>query len=241
MRVAIHQPHYFPWIGYFDKIAKVDTFVILDQVQFEKGSQMVRNRVLSNNGDIKYITISADTKDFLNRKYCDIQIKNPNEWKIKQKNALLNYYRKAEYRDEVMNIFCNFLSNTYLFLSEWTCESVKFVCRLLDIQTEIIYQSKIDYVDKGKKSDLVLSICQALKSDCYFSGRGGSVNYLDFLEFKKNGIDVVLQDFSHPIYKQCNSEKFIPGLSILDALLNCGIQKTKQMFWDNFSKTEFPI
>ena len=233
MRIAIHQPHYFPWLGYFDKIGKADTFVLLDCVQFEKGSQMIRNRVLSDTGEIKYITISADIKHFLEREYRDIRVKNPKEWKNKQINALMNYYRKAKYREEGLKIFEDFLSNDYQTLCEWTCESIRLVCRLLNIGTKIVYQSEVGYKDEGKKSNLVLAICKALKSECYFSGQGGSVAYLDKQKFAENGISIEFQEFVHPVYRQCGGDSFVPGLSVLDMFLNCGIEKTKKWFWEN--------
>lgn len=236
MNIAMHQPHYFPWLGYFDKIAKVDTFVILDCVQLEKGSQMIRNRVLSDTGEIKYITISADTKNFLGREYRDILIKNPEEWKTKQINVLKNYYRRANYREEGLKLFMNFLENDYPTLCEWTCESIKLGCKILDINTNIIYQSDIKYKDEGKKSDLVLSICKALGGDCYFSGRGGSIAYLDREKFIESKIKIVFQDFEHPVYNQCDYENFVPGLSILDIIFNCGIAGTKELFWEKCKK-----
>ena len=155
MKAAIHQPHYFPWIGYFDKMAKADTFVILDQVQFEKGSQMVRNRVLDGNGEIKYITISGDTKDFLNREYRELLTKD------------------------------------------------------------------------------VDAICNAIGVDTYFSGRGASMTYLNREKFAENGVKIVFQDFKHPIYPQCSTSEFVPGVSILDMLFNCGITESRRIFWEN--------
>lgn len=233
MDIAIHQPHYFPWMGYFDKIAKVDKFVILDRVQFEKGSQMIRNRVLSDTGEIKYITISADTKNFLEREYRDIQIKNPDEWKKKQLNALKNYYRKSKYCAEILVIFEDFLKNDFSALCEWTSESILLVCKILEIKTAILFQSDIEYDDDGKKSDLVLSICKALKCDNYFSGRGGSVDYLNRERFNECGIGIKFQNFTHPEYNQSGGETFVPGLSILDVLFNCGIEGTRKIFWQS--------
>lgn len=236
MKIAIHQPHYFPWIGYFDKIAKVDKFVLLDQVQFEKGSQMIRNRVVSDAGVIKYITISADTTNFLKKEYKDIQIKNADEWKTRQKNALKNYYRNADFLCEIMSILDVFWGNDYQTVCEWTCKSIELICGLLNIDTELIYQSDISYDKETRNSDLVLSICKKLKSDYYFSGRGASVKYLDQEKFKMNGIDIVFQDFGHPVYTQCNSENFIPGVSVIDMLFNCGIKEAKRLFWENIKK-----
>ena len=102
MRIAIHQPHYFPWIGYFDKMAKSDGFVLLDEVQLEKGSPMVRNRVLDQAGEIKFLTISGDTKDFLSRKYSELSTKDVQQWTQRQFNALQNYYRKAKFYKEML-------------------------------------------------------------------------------------------------------------------------------------------
>lgn len=237
MIVAIHQPHYFPWVGYFDKMAKADTFVLLDQVQFEKGSQMIRNRVLDNNGAVKYITISAETKAFLDREYNCLEVKDVKSWTDRQLNALKNYYQKSPYVEEILQIMKEFLSNEYSTVCGWTCASIDLICKLMEIETPIILQSEINYDRSRRKSDLVLAICDSLKSDRYFSGRGGSVEYLDRDEFGKNGVDIVFQDFKHPEYTQCNTKEFVPGLSILDMLFNCGVNKTRELFWDNVRST----
>ena len=142
MRVAIHQPHYFPWLGYFDKMAKCDKFVLLDEVQFEKNSQMIRNRVLCD-GNIKYITISANTKGFLNKPYSEILIKDKDVWSKNQLNALRNYYRKSAYFEEIYSMMEEFLNNDYQTLCEWTVNSILLVKNMLEIHTDIILQSNI--------------------------------------------------------------------------------------------------
>ena len=164
MKAANHQPHYFPWIGYFDKMAKADTFVILDQVQFEKGSQMVRNRVLDGNGEIKYITISGDTKDFLNREYRELLTKDVEGWTARQMNALRNYYRKAKYQAEILPLLEQLFQKDFKTICEWTCASMELVRELLEIKTPLIYQSDIQYDRDNKRSDLVYAICNATVS-----------------------------------------------------------------------------
>lgn len=238
MIVSIHQPHYFPWFGYFDKMAKSDTFVLLDEVQFEKGSQMIRNRVIDNNGDIKYITISADTKDYLNKPYCELQTKNIDIWTTKQKNSLQNYYRYSDFYKEIFPIISEFLSRDYATVCEWTIESIKLVRELLGIDTPIIFQSEVEYDRTKKRSDLVYAICNALGASEYLSGRGASVDYLDREKFAENGVQIVFQDIDHPVYNQCNTDDFIKGISIIDMLFNCGITGTKEKFWEAVNKSK---
>lgn len=237
MRAAIHQPHYFPWIGYFDKMAKADAFVILDQVQFEKGSQMVRNRVLDGSGEIKYITISGETKDFLNREYRDLRTKDVESWTSRQMNALQNYYRKAAYRQEIFPLLETFFRRDYSTICQWACASMELARELLDIRTPLMYQSDIDYDRDNKRSDLVYAICNAIGADTYFSGRGASMTYLDREKFAANGVKIVFQDFQHPVYPQCNAKKFTPGISVLDLLFNCGIAESRRVFWENVNSS----
>ncbi|MGI5977546.1 MAG: WbqC family protein [Candidatus Limivicinus sp.] len=241
MKASIHQPHYFPWVGYFDKMAKADVFVLLDEVQLEKSSQMIRNRVLDGNGNIKYLTISGDTKNFLSRKYCELKTKDVDRWTGRQLNALRDYYRTAAFRDEILPIIEDFFTRDYETVCQWTCGSLLLVRELLGIKTKIIYQSDIEYDRENKRSDLVYAICNAIGADIYFSGRGASVRYLDREKFASHGVQIVFQDFKHPMYSQCSSpENFTPGLSILDMLFNCGIEETKRIFWDNVrSSREF--
>ena len=230
MRIAIHQPHFFPWLGYFDKIKDVDIFVLLDEVQFEKGSQMSRNRVLDNNGNIKYLTISCDTTDFLNRSYRDISTKDNPTWIHKQINCLCNYYRNSNFKKEIDSIMQNYYQNDYNTVFQWTYESIRLSCDLLEISTPIILQSQIEYDKTSKRSDLVLEICKQLGADEYYSGKGASVNYLDKQKFNSENIDIVFQNFEHPVYEQLNSDAFVPGLSILDYFYSCGIDRAKALF-----------
>ena len=237
MRVAIHQPHYFPWIGYFDKMAKADRFVILDQVQFEKGSQMIRNRVIDTNGEPKFLTISGETGNFLEKEYRELATKNTREWTDKQLNSIKNYYRKSRGFKEMLPIMEEFLSRDYPTICEWTCASMTLVRQLLDIQTPLLMQSEIEYDHAFRKSDLVYAICNALGADTYFSGRGASVEYLDWEKFEQNGINIVFQDFIHPVYQQVNTAEFIGGVSVLDILFNCGIEESRRIFWENVRST----
>lgn len=237
MKAAIHQPHYFPWMGYFDKMAKVDTFVLLDQVQFEKGSQMNRNRIIDINGEPKYITISGKTDSFLNKEYRKIETKDIGIWTEKHLNAIKNYYRKASAINELLPTIEDFLSRDYETVCEWTCASIDIIRQLLEIKTPVIFQSSIDYDHQCKRSNLVYAVCNAIGADTYFSGRGASIDYLDRKKFSENGVNIVFQDFTHPIYPQINTNEFIPGISILDMLFNCGVEESRRIFWENVIKT----
>lgn len=233
MKLAIHQPHYFPWIGYFDKMAKVDAFVLLDEVQLEKGSQMIRNRVLDETGTIRYITISGETKGFLNRKYNELLTKNIEEWTARQMNALKSYYRKAKYWNEIFPYLAAFFDEKYETICQYTCSSIDLIRNLLEIKTPLLYQSAQNYDRTSKRSNLVFDICKIMDANIYFSGRGASVQYLDREKFSTNGIQIVFQDFQHPIYQQIHSNKFVPGVSSLDMLFNCGIEESRHIFWKN--------
>ena len=237
MKVATHQPHYFPWIGYYDKMAKADVFVLLDQVQFEKGSQMSRNRVLAPNGETKFLTISGYTKDFLNREYREILTKDVEVWTVRQMNALQSYYRKASYQAEIFPLLKQFFQKDFKTICEWTCASMELVRELLEIKTPLIYQSDIQYDRDNKRSDLVCAICNAIGADTYFSGRGASMTYLNREKFVENGVKIVFQDFTHPVYTQCSSKEFITGISILDLLFNCGVEESRRIFWENVRST----
>lgn len=230
MKVAIHQPHYFPWMGYFDKMAKSDQFVLLDKVQLEKGSQMIRNRVICD-GKIKYLTITADTKDYLSRYYSDILVKDMEVWKNNQLNALKNYYRESCYFSEVYSFVEEFLHNEYLLLCEWTSASIYWIKEILGIETKIIMQSDIDYNNDFRNSDLILDICRSLKADVYVSGKGASAKYLKQDQFEHRGIKIEFQKFIHPVYAQVGAKNFVSGLSILDCLFNMGMKGTKDIFW----------
>ena len=236
MIVAIHQPHYFPWLGYLNKMAYSDAFVVLDQVQLEKGSQMYRNRVLDNNGSIKYLTISYNTDNYLNRHYREIETKENAIWKKNQLSILKNYYRKAKYYSEMIEMIEDFLNNNSSTLFSWTFESILFLKKIFEINTPLLLQSEIDYDKSRKRSDLVLSICDAMHADVYLSGRGASIEYLNQKDFNEHGIEVKFQEFVHPVYQQCSTSVFVPGLSSLDCLFNCGIKEARALFWNQLEK-----
>lgn len=238
MRIAIHQPHYFPWVGYFDKMAKADAFVLLDEVQFEKGSAMIRNRVPDTKGEIKYLTISADTSDFLNKQYREIPVKDAQKCFEKQMNMLKNYYHRAPFKNEIMVLLEDYFSQQHETVCQYTCASIELVRDVLDIQTPLMYQSAVEYDRDRKRSDLVYAICESMNADVYLSGRGASMRYLKRDEFRGNGIDIVFQDFNHPQYPQQHRGEFVPGVSILDMLFNCGIEQTKSIFWENVSRAD---
>ena len=237
MRTAIHQPHYFPWVGYFDKMAKTDQFILMDDVQLAKRSPMTRNRVLAPDGEPRYISISASQCGHREKKYREIPLSKGTEWKSKNLSILHGYYRKAPFYQEIIALMESYFAHDFQTLCECTISSVRLVRDLLEIPSRLVLQSQLSYNIELKKSDLILELCLKSGANVYVSGRGASMNYLNREKFAKDGVDIVFQDFQHPVYSQCNSAEFIQGISILDMLFNCGIEESRRIFWENVNST----
>ena len=231
MKIAIHQPHYFPWMGYFDKMAKVDKFIIMDDVQLVDCSPMVRNKFLDNQGKELLLSLSIEKKGYLEKATKDIKLLNWNVVRKKQSKSMYFNYKKCEFFDEIWEKVKEVFERDYTYLIDLQIRDI------LNIKTEIIYQSDLAYDENLKNSDLVLELCLAIKANIYLSGNGGK-KYMNLNDYEARNVKVVFQNFDYPIYPQQNSKEFISKLSILDLLFNCGIEKSRKIFWNNVRKTK---
>ena len=228
MKISIHQPSYWPWLGLLHKIHLSDAYVILDNVNISKGSFQYRNQFLCN-GNIKYITlpIAYDSK----MKLSEVKFKR-DEWRENQLSFIRNYYLHSEYFDEIFphidNIYNEYYSNDACsFIIQTMFKTLEF----FDIKTEVYRASNQNFIDK--RGQLVLEICKFYGAKKYISGQGAK-SYMDedlINSFSKNNIDIEWQKFNFPEYSQFNSkDKFISGLSSLDLLFNHGITSSRRIF-----------
>lgn len=238
MMVAIHQPHYFPWLGYLAKMASVEQFILLDMVQLEKSSYMIRNRITDLDGNIKYLTISAEKHGFLEKEYREIRTKEFAIYTNRQKNLICDAYKKCDYFDQVWDVILPIFREEHEFLCDVTIHSINILREIFGINTPLVMQSDIEVNDNAKKGELVLELCKAVGADAYYAGRGASTQYLDIEEFDREGVHVVYQNFCHPVYEQIGNHSFMSGLSALDLLFNCGIEKSRELFWDSVKVNE---
>lgn len=236
MKIAIHQPHYFPWLGYLDKMSKVDQFILLDQVQLEKGSYMYRNRIVDATSEIKFLTVSADKHGFLEKPYSEILTKDQDTWKMKQAALLKNIYEDCTHFEEVWEQISAIFDKEHVFLCDIAIRSIEILCQMLQIKTPMVQQSQMYFDDSVKKNDLVLELCRSVGASCYLSGNGAR-KYTDEQSFADAGVQLRYQVFCQPQYPQLHNLEFIPGLSTLDMLFNCGVAETRRIFWENVNCT----
>lgn len=218
--VAIHQPNYLPWPGYFHKIANCDVFVYLDSVQFPRGQSFgARNRIKTPNG-AAFLTIPVSVPKQHDGKapYTEVGFADQ-KWKDKHRKTVAQCYRRAPYYDEVFALFEGELEPDRTF-AELTIGLIEAFCSYLDIGTRRVRLS--DTVESAhQKTDLIVDICRALEADAYLSGTGGGRDYNDEELLRGHGITLRYDEFSPPVYPQLWGD-FEPGLSLLDLLFNCG-------------------
>lgn len=231
-KVAIHQPHYFPWLGYLDKMAKVDEFVVMDEVQLTDRSPMVRNKFLQANGSSTLLSVSVDKKGYREKKMSEILL---SDWvRIGSKHLTffeLNY-KKTPGFDEVMSYVEPILGGDYTRLLDLELASMDALRSVYDIQTPLVFQSEISSGDMGKNNDLILNLCLSSNADVYLSGNGAREYMIDD-DFNNKGIRVLYQDFEYPYYPQRNQSEFVPNLSALDLAFQCGIDEARDVFYSN--------
>jgi len=217
MKIAIHQPAYLPWTGYFHKIKNVDLFVFLDNVQFQKGSFQNRNKIYTKQGPIWLTIPTLNTGAHFNEKIKDLGIDNNQRWQSKHLKSLHNNYSKALMFKKIMPKIEEFYHKEALTLSEFCWDMLNVFNEVLEIKTPMVKASEMQGLS-GMKSDLILNICKLKKASVYLSGDNGK-NYLVEKDFMANGISIQYQNYKINEYKQLGKE-FMPALGIVDLLFN---------------------
>lgn len=214
MKLAIMQPYFLPYIGYWQLINAVDKFVIYDNIQYTKKGWINRNRILNTDKDV-YITIPLD-KD---SDYLDVDQRNISQCfdRMKLLNQVSQYYRKAPNFKIGLSIFEEIIMNNEKNLFKFIFNSIEVVCTYLSIETPLIVSSSIDIRHDLKGQDKVLAICKQLNADEYINPIGGVDLYKKEV-FKAENIELkFLQTQAFEYYQ--NRNEFIPHLSILDVIM----------------------
>ena len=230
MIVGIHQPNFFPWLGYFDKLNKSDAFIFLDDVQFPRGGAgAYSNRVkLLISGEPRWITASIERNFQGTRKINEMISHSDIAWRKKIIKTIETNYKKAGFFDSsfpfLQDLILDPEENLALFNSKVICS----ICKKLGLDTgKISYSSNLDH--QGDSNQLLISLTRAVGGSTYMSGSGGASSYLDEAAYKKADITLKHQNFIHPQYSQHNSTVFQPGLSIIDPIMNLGFDDTRQL------------
>ena len=229
--VAIHQPEYLPWLGFFKKMMNVELFVFLDDVQFRKKGWQNRNRIRINDGTT-LLSIPVHTHSY--PKINEVTIDNEKNWSIRHKKSILYNYAKAPYFDEIKDFIESIFEKKFQYLVDLNTEIIKFIMNELEIKSKIVFSSELEISKKG--SDRVIDICKAVGADHYITGTCWAESNLRVEEFKKSNIDIEFQKFQHPIYKQIHGE-FIPEMSIIDLLFNEGRKEAKKILQNSISSS----
>ena len=231
MIVAIHQPEYLPWLGFFKKMMNVELFVFLDDVQFRKKGWQNRNRIRINDGTT-LLSIPVHTHSY--PKINEVTIDNEKNWSMRHKKSILYNYARAPYFGEIKDFIESIFEKKFQYLVDLNTEIIKFIMNELEIKSKIVFSSELEISKKG--SDRVLDICKAVGADHYITGTFWAESNLRVEEFKKSNIDVEFQKFQHPIYKQIHGE-FIPEMSIIDLLFNEGRKEAKKILQNSTSSS----
>lgn len=228
--VAAHQPNFFPWLGYFDKIFKVDVFIVLDDVQFPKtGAGTWSNRVpILVNGKKQWMTMPIDRSYHGVRDYRAMRLSDAEPWREKILRTLSYQYAKAPFFGSVFPLATSLVECRSDSLVEYNMTGICGIMDILGLPRERLVLASALKVDAASTERLV-ALSKAVGGGGYMCG-GGADGYQEDAEFLRAGLKLIHQDFRHPEYRQHGAtDGFVRGLSILDALFNIGPEATKEL------------
>jgi hypothetical protein len=217
MTVAIHQPQYLPWLGYFDKMDRADVFVLLDNVQYKKNEFINRNRIKTAAG-WQWITVPVQYR--FPERIDQVAIHDGVNWRRQHAQAILTNYGRAPHFAAYRLFFEELFSRPWERVCDLNAHVVRGLADLLGIRREMPLASAWTLGDDP--TGRLVDICERLGADTYLSGAGGQ-GYLDLAQFEAAGIRVVFQAFEHPVYPQ-RFGPFEPFMSVVDLLFNCGAE-----------------
>jgi hypothetical protein len=224
VRLAAHQPHFLPWLGYLDKVQQADVFVVVDHVQFER--QNFQNRTeIATPGGVQWLSVPVrrgSRDDRLIDKRIDNKPDGRTTWGQRTFRTLAHTYGKTPHFHRYGDVLEELLTRRWERLIDLNLALLDFLLDQLQIATPMVRSSSLSGIS-GARSDMIVSLCRALGADTYLSGSGGSRQYLDLDRFQRRGLWVEWQSFEHPRYPQAQTRApFRARMSAVDLLFNCG-------------------
>jgi UDP-2,4-diacetamido-2,4,6-trideoxy-beta-L-altropyranose hydrolase len=218
--LAIAQPTFLPWLGWYDLVDQVDFLILLDDVAFSRQSWQQRNRIRTKEG-LSYLTVPVHTAGKLGQRISDTKIVN-NAFVQKMVRTVAQNYRRAEYFDRYFPEFCAVLEKSIASgsLCDLNCGLIEWLAAQLGVATPSVRSSQLGV--GGKRGAHVALLCEHFDAQTYVSPPGAE-DYLveDRVEFDRRSIRVEIHVYEHPVYRQC-FKPFEPYASALDLLLNEG-------------------
>jgi hypothetical protein len=216
-KVAVIQPNYIPWKGYFDIIHDVDTFVFYDDVQYTKNDWRNRNIIRGSTGSF-WLTIPI-SKSAVNLPIHQVQISD-SRWQKKHFLAIKACYSKSQYFDDQFDLIKKiYEETTWSHLSDLNEYIITTISELLGIKVKFIRSSELNL--EGTKMDRLLHLLKQIGADEYVSGPSAK-EYIDEKRFESEGIKLVYKQYLYPEYHQLWDGAFNHKVSILDLLFNMG-------------------
>lgn len=217
MRIAIMQPGYIPWLGFFELMYNCDTFVVFDDVQYTEKDWRNRNRIRTKHGWI-WLTVPVLTKNKRKQLINETKINYSVNWIKKHLNAVKLNYSKAKYFRDYFFDFKNIIEKKHDLLIDLDLEIISWMSRRMNINKEIV-RSSILNID-GRKEEKIIGICNKLGASEIYDSKAASF-FLDLEKFSKAGVNIIFQNYLHPVYEQLY-KPFLPYMSALDLFFNYG-------------------
>lgn len=217
MRVAIHQPHYLPWLGYFDKIDSADVFIFLDTVQFKKNEWQNRHRIKTAGG-WQWLTVPVHYR--YPQRIAEVRIDDRTAWARKHHQALATHYGPAPAYPAVTAILEGIWACPWDHLVDLNVATATRLAAWLGLGAK--FHRASEFAAPEERTDRLVALCRAVGADTYLSGSQGAT-LMDLPRFAQAGIAVLFQDYQHPTYAQ-RYGPFVSHLSIVDLLCNHGAE-----------------
>jgi hypothetical protein len=213
--VVILQPGYLPWLGFFDQMRRADIFVYYDDVQFDRRGWRNRNRIKLPGGP-HWLTVPVRQRG--QQLILDVEIDNDVPWAHKHLSTIRHFYAQAPYLKRYLPELEEMLGRPWRRIVELDIAVIQLMCDWLGLRCVSMRSSELNI--KGERSQRLLDVCLRLGASRYLTGDAAK-SYLDGELFARHNIEVQWHEYQHPVYPQQYGE-FIPYLSALDLLLNCG-------------------
>ncbi len=214
-----------PYLGFFQRFLTADEFIVLDHVQFVKSARgwTHRDKIKTAFGE-KWLTLSVKNAP-RDTPINEIELSSSVDWVTDNLNLLRQNYRSSLFFDEVFPYIVALYDQPPQMMADFNLRSIELLMDLLDVRLPWVRSSTLQ--PTGSKNELLIDLLRKVNATHYLSGTGAR-DYMQTEKFALAGIEVVWQRFTHPVYPQ-QFGSFLPNLSALDLLLNCGVAASRKI------------